>query len=322
MSREHASPEAATRRKFARQKLLRTNGLAKRRARDSNPQPLAGHHISSCSARLSANVQSRPKPYTVAELGRWPKSAHIRDCLRPSAGLATNWLHVPDASLSARSRSDISSAQASCHKSQRRAKIGRSATAECPQWCRACRQVAFTPQVRPLKRHTAWLPRHRVAREYDPLCLLPPKPLPLPTAYWALLSHRRTSWLVQAWILAILELRAARGWSVETAFFSTAALPGGRSPGICSPAPAGGRPAQCLWSPSATRREKRWHAGFRQTAYRGQAIHKAKSKPRTLVVDKGRQFWCRGFKSWSRRHDIRPRFGAVGRRGSIALWSD
>jgi len=31
--------------------------------------PLAGHHISSCTGLLSANVQESPKPYTVAELG-------------------------------------------------------------------------------------------------------------------------------------------------------------------------------------------------------------------------------------------------------------
>jgi transposase InsO family protein len=42
-------------------------------------------------------------------------------------------------------------------------------------------------------------------------------------------------------------------------------------------------------------------------------------KPRYLVVDKGVQFWCRGFKSWCRRRGIRPRFGAVGQRGSVAL---
>ena len=51
----------------------------------------------------------------------------------------------------------------------------------------------------------------------------------------------------------------------------------------------------------------------------GRSIRKAKAKPRSIVVDKGKQFWCRGFKSWCRGRKIKPRFGAVGRRGSVAL---
>jgi len=31
------------------------------------------------------------------------------------------------------------------------------------------------------------------------------------------------------------------------------------------------------------------------------------------------QFWCAGFKAWCRRREIRPRFGAVGKHGSIAV---
>jgi hypothetical protein len=52
-----------------------------------------GHHISSCPARCSANVHDRPKPYTVAGLGRQPKSANISQCSALSARLATKWLH-------------------------------------------------------------------------------------------------------------------------------------------------------------------------------------------------------------------------------------
>lgn len=44
-----------------------------------------------------------------------------------------------------------------------------------------------------------------------------------------------------------------------------------------------------------------------------------KVKPKHLVCDKGVQFWCEGFKSWCRAKGIRPRFGAVGRYGSIAV---
>ena len=43
------------------------------------------------------------------------------------------------------------------------------------------------------------------------------------------------------------------------------------------------------------------------------------SPPRHIITDKGRQFWCRSFRRWCRRRGIRPRFGAVGKHGSIAL---
>jgi putative transposase len=51
----------------------------------------------------------------------------------------------------------------------------------------------------------------------------------------------------------------------------------------------------------------------------GRSICTTKIKPRSIVVDKGKQFWCRGFKAWCRCRKIKPRFGAVGRRGSVAL---
>ena len=59
-AREHGSPEVATRLGLARRRPLISNGLEKRRARDSNPQPVARHHISSCSAHLSTTVQNAP----------------------------------------------------------------------------------------------------------------------------------------------------------------------------------------------------------------------------------------------------------------------
>jgi hypothetical protein len=37
------------------------------------------------------------------------------------------------------------------------------------------------------------------------------------------------------------------------------------------------------------------------------------------VCDKGPQFWRGGFKRWCKRRGIRPRFGAVGKHGSIAV---
>ena len=45
----------------------------------------------------------------------------------------------------------------------------------------------------------------------------------------------------------------------------------------------------------------------------------AKAKPKYIICDKGGQFWCDGFKAWCKRKDIRPRFGAVGKYGSIAI---
>jgi hypothetical protein len=43
------------------------------------------------------------------------------------------------------------------------------------------------------------------------------------------------------------------------------------------------------------------------------------AKPKYVICDKGVQFWCDAFKAWCKRHGIRPRFGAVGKHGSIAV---
>lgn len=51
----------------------------------------------------------------------------------------------------------------------------------------------------------------------------------------------------------------------------------------------------------------------------GQVIRKVRAKPKYLVCDKGKQFWCGSFKEWCRRKGVQPRFGAVGKRGSIAV---
>jgi transposase InsO family protein len=48
-------------------------------------------------------------------------------------------------------------------------------------------------------------------------------------------------------------------------------------------------------------------------------IRRTKACPQHLICDKGRQFWCLGFKCWCRRQAIALRFGAVGRHGSIAV---
>ena len=51
----------------------------------------------------------------------------------------------------------------------------------------------------------------------------------------------------------------------------------------------------------------------------GQSIARTGRSPKYVVCDKGPQFWNDGFKRWCRRKNIHPRFGAVGRHGSIAI---
>ena len=67
-------------------------------------------------------------------------------------------------------------------------------------------------------------------------------------------------------------------------------------------------------------------AAFRQQptsemvrAFLGRTIRQAGTAPRYIICDKGPQFWCDGFKRWCKRRGVRPRFGAVGKYGSIAV---
>ncbi|MFC1491806.1 transposase [Nitrospinota bacterium] len=48
-------------------------------------------------------------------------------------------------------------------------------------------------------------------------------------------------------------------------------------------------------------------------------IKKESARPKYLICDKGKQFWCESFKGWCEQKGIRPRFGAVGKKGSIAV---
>jgi transposase InsO family protein len=54
-------------------------------------------------------------------------------------------------------------------------------------------------------------------------------------------------------------------------------------------------------------------------AFLGRTMQDARATPKYIVCDKGPQFWNQGFKGWCRRKGIRPRFGAVGEHGSIAV---
>jgi transposase InsO family protein len=49
------------------------------------------------------------------------------------------------------------------------------------------------------------------------------------------------------------------------------------------------------------------------------AIRARGHTPRYIVADKGKQFWCRSFKTWCKRRGIRPRYGRVGEPASIAI---
>jgi len=51
----------------------------------------------------------------------------------------------------------------------------------------------------------------------------------------------------------------------------------------------------------------------------GLAIRRAGRRPKYVISDHGRQFRCKSFRQWCRRQRIRPRFGAVGEYGSLAV---
>ena len=51
----------------------------------------------------------------------------------------------------------------------------------------------------------------------------------------------------------------------------------------------------------------------------GRAFDAVGARPRHIVIDRGPQFDCGPFREWCERHRIKPRFGAVGKYGSIAV---
>src|SRR5262249_61262609 len=55
-------------------------------------------------------------------------------------------------------------------------------------------------------------------------------------------------------------------------------------------------------------------------AFLCRAIHVTGQAPRYLISDKGSPFWpCKGYRRWCKRRNVRPRFGAIGKHGSIAV---
>ena len=51
----------------------------------------------------------------------------------------------------------------------------------------------------------------------------------------------------------------------------------------------------------------------------GRTIARSHAKPKYIICDKGSQFFCGAYKAWCRRRQIKPRFGALGKHGSIAV---
>jgi transposase InsO family protein len=51
----------------------------------------------------------------------------------------------------------------------------------------------------------------------------------------------------------------------------------------------------------------------------GRIIARTKTMPKYLICDKDSVFFCDGFRRWLRRKGTKPRFGAVGQHGSIAV---
>jgi putative transposase len=51
----------------------------------------------------------------------------------------------------------------------------------------------------------------------------------------------------------------------------------------------------------------------------GRTIARVGATPKHLICDRGPQFDCRGFRRWCRRRKIKPRYGAVGQHGAIAI---
>ena len=64
---------------------------------------------------------------------------------------------------------------------------------------------------------------------------------------------------------------------------------------------------------------KRRPTSFQVYAFLDAATSRSGSKPKYIIADKGKEFFCAPFKDWCRRKGVRPRFGAVGKLGSIAI---
>ena len=58
---------------------------------------------------------------------------------------------------------------------------------------------------------------------------------------------------------------------------------------------------------------------FQVYSFLATVIRRSGSRPKYIIADKGKEFHSMPFKGWCRRKGIRPRYGAVGEHGSIAI---
>jgi transposase InsO family protein len=102
--------------------------------------------------------------------------------------------------------------------------------------------------------------------------------------------------------------------------------------GFWVPWPPFSRPQRwpfCCWAAIAVDHASRLVIGFalfkrrptaaQVTAFLSITMRRSDSRPRHIIAEKGKEFFCRPFKDWCRQHGIRPRFGAIGQHGSIAV---
>ena len=54
-------------------------------------------------------------------------------------------------------------------------------------------------------------------------------------------------------------------------------------------------------------------------SFLGRVIRAVGAQPKHIISDKGKEFWCKQYKGWCRRRKIRPRYGAIGKHGSITI---
>jgi transposase InsO family protein len=127
--------------------------------------------------------------------------------------------------------------------------------------------------------------------------------------------------------MAILELRAARGWSLKHTADTFFLIPATIASWMPFSLP------QCwpfCWCVAVVidhySRRIMGMAIFSSNPtslsvqrFLNRVIDGASATPKYIVSDKGPQFWCDLFKDWCDRQGITPRFGAVGQHGSISL---
>ena len=62
---------------------------------------------------------------------------------------------------------------------------------------------------------------------------------------------------------------------------------------------------------------KKKPSSFEVRSFLGRAFKKAGRAPRHIIMDRDKIFDCEAFKQWCKRRELRPRYGAVGKYGSV-----